>query len=160
MKTITVANHKGGCGKTTTAISIGAALAEQGYRVLLVDLDPQAHATLGLGIRPDNRIKSIYEVLVHPKISVPAVVLNTRTTRMDLIPSNMLLSGAEIDLNRMLGKEWILNEKLRQVGNAYDFCITDPERPDSQYRGVDTRASTLLRLTGPALFTGDHRHCE
>jgi chromosome partitioning protein len=125
MRTIVVANHKGGCGKTTTAINLATAFATGGKRVLLVDLDPQAHATLGLGFDPDNFDRSIYDVIGSARVSVSSVVVGTNIEWLHLLPSNVRLASAEQMLHGLLGKELILGEQLRMVGDNYDFCVID-----------------------------------
>ena len=125
MQIVAVANQKGGCGKTTTAINVAAALAAMGNRVLLVDLDPQAHATLGCGYNPDGWDKTIYDVLTNPLVSVSTVITSTSLKLLDLVPSNTLLGSAEIELRQVLGKQLVLGEQLRAVTNEYDLCIVD-----------------------------------
>ncbi|OHB61053.1 MAG: hypothetical protein A2167_04500 [Planctomycetes bacterium RBG_13_46_10] len=125
MWTVTIANQKGGCGKTTTAINIAAALASRQNRTLLVDLDPQSHATIGCGNNPDSSNKTIYDALTDPKVSMSAVIKDTLIDFLDLAPSNALLASAEIELRHMLGKELVLSEKLRTVADAYDLCVID-----------------------------------
>jgi len=125
MQIVAVANQKGGCGKTTTAINVAAALAAMGNRVLLVDLDPQAHATLGCGYNPDGWDKTIYDVLTNPLVSVSTVITSTSLKLLDLVPSNTLLGSAEIELRHVLGKQLVLGEQLRAVVNEYDLCIVD-----------------------------------
>jgi chromosome partitioning protein len=125
MQTIAVANQKGGCGKTTTAINSAAALAVMGHRVLLVDLDPQGHATLGLGYNPNSFEKTVYHTLTNSFASVSSVAINTRVNGLDLLPSNMLLAGAEFELRNTPGKELVLGEQLRLVADGYDICLID-----------------------------------
>ncbi|HUV62520.1 MAG TPA: AAA family ATPase [Sedimentisphaerales bacterium] len=125
MRTIAIANQKGGCGKTTTAVSLATAFAERGFRTLLMDLDPQGHSTIGFGYEPDELSTTIYDVLVNAHIGIAEATIGTKVEWLDLAPSNILLSGAELDLIRIAGREFILSEKLRAVANKYDLCIID-----------------------------------
>jgi len=125
MRIIAVANQKGGCGKTTTAVNIAAALAAMGNRVLLVDLDPQAHSTVGCGYNPDGWDKTIYDVLTNPLVPVSAIITNTSLKLLDLVPSNILLGSAEIELRQVLGKQLVLGEQLKAIANEYDLCVID-----------------------------------
>ncbi len=124
MQIVAVANQKGGCGKTTTAINLAAALAKLGHRVLLVDFDPQGHATLGLGYDPNSFAKGAYHV-VADCLPISEVAVGTRVGRLHLLPSNILLAGAELSLRNMPGKELILGEQLRVVSRDYDLCVID-----------------------------------
>ena len=125
MKTIAIVNQKGGCGKTTTSVNLAAAFAEKGYRTLLIDLDPQGHSTLGLGYEPDEMNLTIYDVLVNVHIGISNIILGTKVEWLDLAPSNVLLSGAELDLTGIVGREFVMREKLRIVRDKYDFCVID-----------------------------------
>ena len=125
MRTIAVTNQKGGCGKTTTAVNLAAALAVQGYRTLLADLDPQGHATLAMGVTPELCERTIYDVIVNPAISIAQTLRATRIETLDLTPSNILLSGAESHLTQKVDREYVLRQRLDAVRERYDFCIID-----------------------------------
>ena len=125
MRTIAIANQKGGCGKTTTAVNIAAALTKSGNRTLLVDLDSQAHSTLGLGYNPENLDKTIYEALTDRQIPISRVVISSNIKGLDLVPSNILLSGIEFELAPLYGREYVLNQQLSCLNGNYDICIID-----------------------------------
>ena len=125
MRTIVITNQKGGCGKTTTAVNLAAALAQMGHRVLIVDLDPQAHATLGLGYEPDTLGKTIYHSLANRQLAISKVIMSTKVKGLDLVPSNILLAKAQTELNAESRKEFILADRLKTVSGNYDFCVID-----------------------------------
>ena len=125
MRTIAIANQKGGCGKTTTSVNLAAALAEAGNRTLLLDLDPQGHSTIGYGYDPDKLNVTIYDVIANARIEIPTITLGTQIDRLFLAPSNVMLSGAEIELAEVIGREFVLSEKLRTVNSIYDICVID-----------------------------------
>jgi chromosome partitioning protein len=125
MRTISVVNQKGGCGKTTTAVNVAAAFAESGQRVLLVDFDPQAHTTIGVGRDPDTFERTVYDSLLEPPAPLSAVIARTRIERLDLAPANVLLAGAEMELAAMPDKDLRLALALQPVRDAYDLCVID-----------------------------------
>ncbi len=123
---VAVTNQKGGCAKTTTAVNLAACLAEKGYKVLVVDLDPQAHASLGLGVDKDNIDRTVYDVLIN-NVELSEVILRTQVERLDIAPSNSLLSGAQLELASILGRESVLRIAVRKLllRKDYDFIFFD-----------------------------------
>ncbi len=125
MRTLSIINQKGGCGKTTTAVNLAAAFAEVGNRVLVIDLDPQGHATMGFGTDPDSLSRTIYDALIDEHTSIPMITVGTNIEWLHVAPCNVLLAGAEIELAGVVGKELVLGRALRQVGDRYDIAIID-----------------------------------
>jgi chromosome partitioning protein len=125
MRIIAMVNQKGGCGKTTSAINTAAAFAELGKRVLLIDFDPQAHATIGLGGDSDTLSKTIGDVLTRADTRLVDVVVRTRVRGLDLAPCNVLLAGAELELAGRPGRELSLARALQSVRDCYDLCVID-----------------------------------
>ncbi|HEY5334734.1 MAG TPA: ParA family protein [Mycobacteriales bacterium] len=118
-------NQKGGVGKTTSTINLGAALAEHGRRVLLVDFDPQGALSVGLGVNPGQLDRTIYDLLMDPALSVDEVLLKTAVAGMDLLPSNIDLSAAELQLVNEVAREQTLARTLQQVVADYDIVLID-----------------------------------
>ncbi len=121
---IAVANQKGGVGKTTTTINLGAAMAESDKRVLIVDLDPQANATTGLGISSRGLQSSVYEVMLQ-QTTVTEVVCATEVPNLEVIPSSLALAGAEIELVTAFSREHRLDRALETVADDYDIILID-----------------------------------
>ena len=121
-KIIAVTNQKGGVGKTTTSINFSAGLAREGHRVLLIDLDPQAHSTIGLGIEPGSYDQAIHDVLVN-KRNIRDVTLETRIQNLSLVPSHIRLDKAEQQLTPEMFKESRLHKAIRDLD--YDFIVID-----------------------------------
>jgi len=122
---ISMCNQKGGVGKTTSTINLGAALAEYGRRVLLVDLDPQGALSAGLGVPHYELTHTVHNLMVEPRVSIDEVLINTRVKNLDLVPSNIDLSAAEIQLVNEVGREQTLARALHPVLDRYDYVLID-----------------------------------
>jgi chromosome partitioning protein len=124
-RVIAVCNQKGGVGKTTTTINLGASLASYGRRVLLVDLDPQGALSAGLGVAHHELDLTVHNLLMESKVSADDVLLRTRVDGLDLLPSNIDLSAAEIQLVNEVGREQTLGRSLYPVRDRYDYILID-----------------------------------
>lgn len=123
-RVIAVVNQKGGVGKTTTVINLGAALAERQQRTLLIDLDPQAALSNSFGLQPDTLEHTIYNVLTGPDFPLAAVIHPVRPF-LDLVPANIDLAAAEVELVSALGREYLLRDALEDIRHQYAFILFD-----------------------------------
>ena len=124
-RVIALANQKGGVGKTTTTINLGAALAERGRRVLLVDMDPQGAVSVGLGLNPLALERTVYDLLLDPKADPDAVLQTTKIERVELLPSNIDLAAAEVLLVGEVAREQALARVLQPLRPHYDVLLVD-----------------------------------
>jgi chromosome partitioning protein len=123
-KVIAVTNQKGGVGKTTTAVNLGACLAQEGKRVLIIDIDPQGNATSGLGINRTNLEHCIYDVLING-VGIQEVIIKTGLDNLLVVPATLQLAGAEIELVSLIAREVKLKKALEKVKDEFDFILID-----------------------------------
>lgn len=122
-RVISIANQKGGVGKTTTAVNLSACLAQKGKRVLLIDTDPQGNATSGLGIEAHTD-RSVYNVLVDD-MEISDTIVSTMVKKLDVCPANINLAGAEIELVSMVSRENRLKDAVDKIRDEYDYVLID-----------------------------------
>ena len=122
---ISMCNQKGGVGKTTSTINLGASLASYGRKVLLVDLDPQGALSAGLGVPHYELANTVHNLLVEPRVPISDVLIKTRVDGLDLVPSNIDLSAAEIQLVNEVGREQALARALQPLLDQYDYILID-----------------------------------
>ncbi|MFP3953135.1 MAG: ParA family protein [Candidatus Acetothermia bacterium] len=127
--TIAVLNQKGGCAKTTTAINLGAGLANEGKRVLLIDMDPQGHAGMGLGLKVHDLEDTTYDLLLGKNTSIDDVAVESYVDNLRVVPSNISLAGGVVELSSKIGSEMSLRKKLNKHLKAddpgFDICLID-----------------------------------
>lgn len=141
---IAIANQKGGVGKTTTTVNLAACLAEAGKRVLVIDMDPQGNTTSGFGIEKDSIDNTVYEVLIG-ECDLAEAIQTTAVKKLDIVTSNINLTGAEIELLNVEEKEYILRKEAETVESRYDYIIIDcPPSLNMLTVNAMTTADTVL----------------
>ena len=125
VKTIAIANQKGGVGKTTTAINLSSCIAEAGKKVLVIDMDPQGNCTSGFGIRKNELENTLYELIIG-ECTLRECIMNVNSVKnLKIIPSNVNLAGAEIDLLDLNDREYVLKNEIDYIKDNYDYIIID-----------------------------------
>ncbi|NVY96663.1 ParA family protein [Lactobacillus sp. DCY120] len=124
VRVISLANQKGGVGKTTTTINLGACLAELGQKVLVIDIDPQGNTTSGLGVKKVDVTEDIYDVIIN-EMPLAETILHTKRERLDIVPTTIQLAGAEMELTSMMARETRLKEAISTVSANYDYILID-----------------------------------
>ena len=143
-RTIAIANQKGGVGKTTTAINLSSCLAERGKKVLVIDLDPQGNTTSGMGLDKDEQEQSVYDLILD-QCSTNDCVVRTNIPNLNIIPSNVNLAGAEVELLDVENKEYVLRNAVDYIKEDYDFVIIDcPPSLNMLTINAMTTADTVL----------------
>lgn len=150
MKTIIFINQKGGVGKTVSTLSVGAALYRKGYRVLLVDIDPQGDLSTAAGVEPDENDATIYEVLKGEAGITDAIV--TAPGGYDVAPTDIRQSGAELELAPVAGRDFLLKEALEDIEGNYDFALIDSPRSLSIITIMGLTAANEIIITLKADF--------
>jgi len=125
VRVIALAQHKGGIGKTSTCVNLGASLAEMGKQVLLVDIDPQAALTQSFGINPAELQCSIYDALANQDLALSDIILNSKVPGVSIVPSHINLAVADLQFGGRVGRERMLKKKLEPVKDGYDFIFVD-----------------------------------